>query len=71
MGNTYSTFSKAVALLRAPRAVSWAYDCAPIERALWTLPKGRQPISVMHPGFAHTRPLEPERCGYSSLALGR
>lgn len=68
VGNTFSTFSKAVALLRTQRAArrdtSWAYDCAPIEHHLWTPPNGRSLITLAHPGFEHMRVLEPQRCGY-------
>ena len=87
VGNSFSTFAKAVALLRAQRhaaqpanaaasssspaaeqtaslgVVSYAYDCAAIEKELWRMPKGRPSISLAHPGFEQMSVLQPSRCG--------
>ena len=60
-GNAYSTFSKAVGILRASNA-SWAYDCALTEsRGRWETQWLAESIVVSHPGFAKLQTL-PENC---------
>ena len=67
-GNSFSTFSKAVALLRDAqpdprlRGASWAYDCALPDSAKRWFPKRRNDsIVVNHPGFTRLRTL-PGNC---------
>ena len=59
LGNSYSTFSKSVALLRSAhldlqlRKQSWAYDCAlPDSRHRWFPVQATESIVANHPGFA-------------------
>ena len=73
VGNSFSTFSKGVALMRTQQqqnqraaAPSYAYDCGPLEHPLWTMPKGRRSVSLAHPGFALMRSVEPARCGFAT-----
>ena len=50
-GNSFSTFSKGVALLRsaAARNASFAYDCALPATRTWRQPGAR--VTLAHPGF--------------------
>ena len=68
-GNAYSTFSKAVGIMRAaasPEAeahsASWAYDCALAEsRSRWEALWRAESIVTSHPGFAKLHTL-PDNC---------
>ena len=66
-GNAYSTFSKAVGIMRAaasPEAhnASWAYDCALAEsRSRWEALWRAESIVASHPGFAKLQTL-PGNC---------
>ena len=58
-GNSYSTFSKGIALLRAAPGGdgrSFAYDCANLEKQHWTS-EATGGIVAMHPGFPLLLPL--------------
>ena len=59
-GNSFSTFSKGVALMRGLRKApspSFAFDCAAAN-----LPERRSMfVTAAHPGFEHLRPLGGQR----------
>ena len=64
-GNSYSTFSKGIALLRATPGRdgrSYAYDCALREKGHWQ-PSAQLGIVANHPGFIHLRPLSNASAG--------
>jgi len=62
-GNSYSTQSKAIALLRALHRdtrlhnASWAYDCARADSVRWFPPLLARGIVATHPGFARLQSL--------------
>ena len=60
VGNSYSTFAKGVALMRAAVGhASFAYDCALAEASQWKPREMRATgrIVRLHPGFPHLRPI--------------
>ena len=53
-GNSFSTFSKGVALMRSSADVSYAYDCARLDYDHWEA-RAKRGIVPSHPGFWRLR----------------
>ena len=79
-GNSYSTFSKGVALTRAQSpggdassGKSFAYDCARIEYPGWPSQKRggahTSAVTLTHPGFVSLETIQPGRCRSAAATI--